>query len=150
MSDNIPPQNENFEYIYALKISSDDKKSSKLPSMRRVNKINWIYNLWYQRLIGFHWWVIKFSGHVIDETRIGDNDITLTRIRYNNINSLPIWSSADNLCKQFGSRSGPTKRWSWSGSKVFDSLNGIPESFFFQNLLLKNINRWQKACKVSQ
>ena len=44
--------------------------------------------------------MIKFSGHVIDETRIGDNDITLTRIRYNHINSLPTRSSADNLCKQ--------------------------------------------------
>ena len=31
-------------------------------------------------------------------------------------------SSADNLFKQFGSRSGPTFRRSWSGSKLFDTL----------------------------
>ena len=29
-----------------------------------------------------------------------------------------ILSSADNLCKQFGPRSGPTKRRAWSGSTV--------------------------------
>ena len=31
-------------------------------------------------------------------------------------------SSADNLSKQFGPRSGPTKRRTWSGSKLFDLL----------------------------
>ena len=34
---------------------------------------------------------------------------------------LPV-SSADNLGKQFGPRSGPTIRWAWSGSKLFDIL----------------------------
>ena len=29
---------------------------------------------------------------------------------------------ADNLCKQFRPRSGPTERRSWSGSKPFDTL----------------------------
>ena len=31
--------------------------------------------------------------------------------------------SADNLCKQFGLRSGPTKCLAWSGSKLFDTLS---------------------------
>ena len=31
-------------------------------------------------------------------------------------------SSTDNLCKQFGSRSGPTKCRALSGSKLFDAL----------------------------
>ena len=31
-------------------------------------------------------------------------------------------SSADNLCKQFGPRSSPTKHGAWSGSKLFDAL----------------------------
>ena len=31
-------------------------------------------------------------------------------------------SSADNLCKQFGPRLGPTECWSLSGSKPFDTL----------------------------
>ena len=31
-------------------------------------------------------------------------------------------SSADNLCKQFGPRSGWTKHWAWSGFKLFDTL----------------------------
>ena len=37
----------------------------------------------------------------------------------------PHWwllSSADKLCKQFGPRSGLTKCWAWSGSKLFDTL----------------------------
>ena len=39
-------------------------------------------------------------------------------------------SSADNLCKQFGSRSGPTKHWSWSGSNLFDTLIVFLKEFF--------------------
>ena len=41
-------------------------------------------------------------------------------------------SIADNLCKQFGPRSGPTKCWSWSGSNLFDTLIGFPKDFFFK------------------
>ena len=33
-----------------------------------------------------------------------------------------LMSSVDNLCKLFGSRSGPTLCQAWSGSKLFDSL----------------------------
>ena len=33
-----------------------------------------------------------------------------------------LMSSADNFCKQFGPRAGPTKCRSWSGSKLFDTL----------------------------
>ena len=39
-------------------------------------------------------------------------------------NSLPTRGdllSCDKLCKQFGPRSGPTKCWAWSGSKLFDT-----------------------------
>ena len=35
-------------------------------------------------------------------------------------------SSADNFCKQIGPRSGSTKHWAWSGSKLFDT-DGIPD-----------------------
>ena len=34
----------------------------------------------------------------------------------------PLLLSADNLCKQFGSRLGPTFCRAWSGSKLFDTL----------------------------
>ena len=30
--------------------------------------------------------------------------------------------SADSVCKQIGPRSGPTERWSLSGSEPFDTL----------------------------
>ena len=40
----------------------------------------------------------------------------------------PLVSSADNYCKQFEPRPGPTKCWAWSGSKQFDTY-GIIESF---------------------
>ena len=42
-------------------------------------------------------------------------------------NSLPLLS-ADNLCNQFGPRSGPTKCRAWSGSKLFDSLMVLKKS----------------------
>ena len=47
-------------------------------------------------------------------------------------------SSADNLCKQFGPRSGPTKCRAWSGSKLFDILKCIPERFFPKSWFEKN------------
>ena len=31
-------------------------------------------------------------------------------------------SSADNLCKQFGPKLGPTQHWARSGPKLFDTL----------------------------
>ena len=39
-------------------------------------------------------------------------------------------SSADKLCKQFGSRSGLTKRQTWVGSKMFDTLMSFLNSVF--------------------
>ena len=41
-----------------------------------------------------------------------------------------ISSSADDIQKQFGSRSGPTQRRAWSGSKLFDTLILFPKEFF--------------------
>ena len=38
--------------------------------------------------------------------------------------------SADNLCKQFETRSGPTKCRAWSGSKLFDTLMVFLKEFF--------------------
>ena len=39
-------------------------------------------------------------------------------------------SSADNLCKQLGPRSGLTKCQAWSGSKLFDTLIVFQKNFF--------------------
>ena len=39
-------------------------------------------------------------------------------------------SFADNLCKKFGLRLGPTKCLAWSGSKLFDTLVVFPNYFF--------------------
>ena len=38
--------------------------------------------------------------------------------------------SADYLCKQFGPRSGPTKRRPWSGSKLLGTLLIFPKDHF--------------------
>ena len=43
-------------------------------------------------------------------------------------------SSADNLCKQFVPRSGPTKCRAWSGSKLFDTL------MVFRKEILEKVN----------
>ena len=53
-------------------------------------------------------------------------------------------SSADKFYKQFGPRSGPTKRRAWSGSKLFDTLangfkiNCLSRKIFLKKLVLKN------------
>ena len=43
-------------------------------------------------------------------------------------------SSTDCLCRQFGPRSGPSKRRLRSGSKQFDTFDGISERFNFENV----------------
>ena len=53
-------------------------------------------------------------------------------------------SFADNLCKQFGSRTSLTKCQAWSGSKLFDTLNGISERLILQKLILKKSSKPQK------
>ena len=62
-------------------------------------------------------------------------------------------SSSDNLCKQFGPRSGPTKCRAWSGSKLFDTLMVFIKEFFIK-VDFEKISRRQKsmqnipACRV--
>ena len=55
-------------------------------------------------------------------------------------------SSADNLCKQFGPRSGPTLCRAWSGSKLFDTLifdpNYLTPWYSWKNFSKKLI--WKK------
>ena len=46
------------------------------------------------------------------------------------INAFRDMSPADNLCKQFGPRSGPTKCQAWSGSKLFDILRVFLKDVF--------------------
>ena len=55
---------------------------------------------------------------------------------------LPV-SSADNLGKQFGPRSGPTNRWARSGSRLFDILMVFLKDFF-QKVNFEKISRRQK------
>ena len=52
---------------------------------------------------------------------------------------LPV-SSIDNLYKQFGPRSGPTKCQARSESKLFDTLMVFLKEFF-EKLILKKISR---------
>ena len=61
--------------------------------------------------------------------------------------------SADNLCKQFGLRSGQTKCRAWSGSKLFDILMVLNKSstkknkIWHDNKVWKN-NKIQKLIKL--
>ena len=55
--------------------------------------------------------------------------------------------SADNLCKQYGSRSGPTELRSWSGSKPFDT-DSFLERTFWKKFNLKKVNRRHKHAKL--
>ena len=54
-------------------------------------------------------------------------------------------SSADNFCKEFGPRSGPTERGAWSGPKLFDTL-----IVFLKKNLEKKQQRKKKRGKISQ
>ena len=60
--------------------------------------------------------------------------------------------STNNLCKQFGPRSGPTKCRAWSGSKLFDTLTAFLKEFL-QKVDFEKISRRHKfmqnypACK---
>ena len=55
-------------------------------------------------------------------------------------------SSADNLRKWFGPRSGPTEGWSSSGSKQFDTLIVFLKGFF-EKLILKKKSADDKGMK---
>ena len=55
-------------------------------------------------------------------------------------------SSADNLFKQFGPRSGPIKCLAWSGSKPFDT-DSIPERIFWKSESRKKSANKQKIMK---
>ena len=58
-------------------------------------------------------------------------------------------SSADNLYKQFGPRSGPTKCQAWSGSKLFDALIVFLKEFFEKVDFEKNHQTTKKREKIS-
>ena len=59
-------------------------------------------------------------------------------------------SSADNFCKQFAPRSGPTFFPAWSGSKIFDTSH-ITERIFFKKIdFEKNQQAKKKPGKNSQ
>ena len=62
---------------------------------------------------------------------------------------LPV-TSADNLGKQFGPRSGPTNRRAWSGSKLFDILMVFLKEFFQKNNFEKKSADDKKAWKITQ
>ena len=57
-------------------------------------------------------------------------------------------SSADNLGKQFGPRSGPTNRRAWSGSKLFDILMVFLKEFFQKVDFEKNQQTTKKHEKL--
>ena len=57
-------------------------------------------------------------------------------------------SSADNLCKQFGPRSGATKCRAWSGSKLFDTLMVFLKEFFEKVAFEKSQQTTKKHAKL--
>ena len=58
-------------------------------------------------------------------------------------------SSADNLCKQFRPRSGKTKHWAWSGSKLFDTLRLFLKDFLEKvNFFKKNPQTTKKHAEL--
>ena len=58
-------------------------------------------------------------------------------------------SSAENLCKQFGPKSGLIECLSWSGSKPFDTLIVFLKEYF-EKVILKKVGRRQQSMKNYQ
>ena len=59
-------------------------------------------------------------------------------------------SSAENLCKQFVPRPGPTKCPACSGSKLFDTRMVFPKEYFEKVDFDKNSADDKKSWKISQ
>ena len=57
-------------------------------------------------------------------------------------------SFADNFCKQFGPRLGPTQCRAWSGSKLFDTLIAFQKEFFEKLGFEKNQLTTKKHAKL--
>ena len=56
----------------------------------------------------------------------------------------------DNICQQFGPRSGPMKCQARSGSKLFDSLILFLKEFLGKIYFEKHSADDKKACKITQ
>ena len=56
--------------------------------------------------------------------------------------------ACDNVCKQFGPKSGPTKCRAWYESNL--TLRWYSWKNFSKKLIFKNISRWQKVLKITQ
>ena len=105
-----------FEIVDFEKISRQQKKSMKnYPACKfRDNVIN----LWL--LFQFGLLLMREIAQKMAWIEISE-EITLL--------------SVDNLCKQFGPRSGPTKNWAWSESKWYDCIGEriFRKSWFWKN-----------------
>ena len=55
--------------------------------------------------------------------------------------------SADNFFNKFGTRSGPTKCWAWSGSKLFDWQSCLNWHSIWKTFILKKVSSQQKSMK---
>ena len=86
--------------------------------------------------------VIKcFDGHRHSRTmnkNVGNmNGRTMGINKDSDLTLCLLMSSADNLCKQLGPRSGGQRVGAWSGSKLFDT-DGIPERIYRKGWFKKN------------
>ena len=82
---------------------------------------------------------IEFIAHALYKYKVKS---TLSMLAW-------LLSSADNICKQFGSRSGPTDCRSYSGSKLFDTLI-VFLSIFWKCWFWKKSVGDNKTLKITQ
>ena len=70
---------------------------------------------------------LRRMGKISAQTKAGQILFYIIETRYSqllrtHISLYLLVSSAENLCKQFGPRSGPTRRWAWSVFKLHGTL----------------------------
>ena len=167
-----------FNVVLSVKKNFFAQVNMKIKTLL-VKKSSFTYNMycrWQQVKYHFIWWmavlllwifyvfVLSFvcyvfvrvclyvlCGHLLGKGWFSINSFFASHVKWR------LLSSADNLCKQFWPRSGPTEHCSCSVPKLFDTLSDSdPERIFWKKELWKksaddNKSRKNyKACKLQE
>ena len=126
--------NQNFNFLISQLKHVVNTQKSRLNEAVLLGTPNLCYNRWIRKYSQFYAknCLCSFWGCIItywEETifLLSDYGVAFYSL-LSSIALLFLVSSVDNFCKQFGPRSGPTKRRVWSGSKLFDT-NVFSENF---------------------
>ena len=87
---------------------------------------------------------------ILQDFAISSWKIDFTKKGYSRLTHCVLMSSAGILRKQLGSRPGPTKCCTWSGSQLFDTLMLFLKEIFKKVDFKIKFSRHKKACKITR